>query len=250
MIDILIVDDNIRIHKAIQMVLNFDEFNKYNLQKAYNGQEALTIFKSRSFDLCLMDVDMPVMGGIEAAKKFRSQHTCGYMPIIAITGHRLDNLQNEFKEKVFDDYIEKPFSSDELIKKIDEWYLTITTVEKKDNKINFSKERPMDKEQLEKLKELRKQNLGFLMLRGTRDIFITHKNIQNKISYDFSCGKFLSEFLDRNPENPGNIHLYSNNMPANQWILTPEEMTVRIKIEDELLEKEIYQKPTEEIKSK
>ena len=80
-------------------------------------------------------------------------------------------------EEVFDDYIEKPFESKDLLNKIDEWLLSIKVIERDNNLVNFSKELPMDKEQFDNLKKLREQNLGYLMLRGTRDLFITHRRI-------------------------------------------------------------------------
>lgn len=244
MIDVLLADDNPKVRASVRMVLEFDKINRYNIQEVYNGKEAVFASQAKAYDICLMDVDMPVMNGIEAARKIHSLRPFGYMPIIAVTGERLESLPTD----VFDDYVEKPFQSDELLKKIAESSVFINIFEP--DLQNFSKELPMDKEQLEKLKELRKDNLGFLMLRGTRDMFITHKYIQNKISHDFASGKFLSEFLDRNPDHPGNVHIFKDNTQANQWILTPEEMAFRIKEEDALLSEGKYKSKAEKAEVK
>jgi response regulator RpfG family c-di-GMP phosphodiesterase len=250
MINILIVDDNQRIHQAIKMVLESDKRHEYSFKDAYNGEEGVRATVLKSFDLCLMDLDMPIMDGLTASKYIHSNIHGGYMPIIAVTGHRIIGSEFKIMNQHIDDFLEKPFKSDDLLKKIDEWYLSVDVLERKEETINFYKELPMDKAQLEKLKELREQGLGYFMLRGTKDLFITHKNVQNKISHDFASGKFLSEFLDRNPDNPGQVHLYNTTAQANQFILTPEEMGLKIKIEDKLLNEEIYQTKADTFKTK
>ncbi len=80
---------------------------------ALNGKEALEFLKKNQYDICLMDLQMPVMGGIETAKFIRTQLK-NLVPIVALTAAEIQ----EEREKCFtvgmNDYLAKPFGIDEL----------------------------------------------------------------------------------------------------------------------------------------
>lgn len=244
MVDILVADDNEKVHISIRMLLENDRFRRYNIHKVYNGQQAVIASQQKRFDICIMDVNMPVKNGIEAAREIHTLKPYGYMPILAVTGEDRSVIPNN----IFDDILEKPFSNNELLKKIDEWQISILIIEP--DFLRLSKELPMDEMELKELLDLRKQDLGYLRLRGTGDKFVVHKNVQNKISYDFAQGKQLSEFVDRSNKHPGNVHLYKNNFLANHWDLTPDELKVQSVAEDKLLSEAKYQAKTEKCEVK
>jgi len=105
---ILIAEDN---------DLNFNFFNivlgsSYIIHRAINGIEAINLFIKLNPDLILMDIKMPVMGGIEATKriKYLSLKT----PIIALTAFDIQNAD----ATAFSDYIVKPISAEELLSKV------------------------------------------------------------------------------------------------------------------------------------
>ncbi len=84
---------------------------------AGNGQEALDILRHAVFDCVLMDVQMPVMGGIEATKIIRSspELACGKdIPIIALTAHAMSGDRESFLQAGMDDYLPKPARMGEL----------------------------------------------------------------------------------------------------------------------------------------
>lgn len=84
-----------------------------------NGQEALDEFNKGDFDIVLMDMQMPILDGLEATRLIRlSNHSRNNLPIIALTADGLD----ETKQKMFDaginDFMSKPFKADELYNKM------------------------------------------------------------------------------------------------------------------------------------
>jgi CheY-like chemotaxis protein len=239
MVNILWADDDNRVHFSARLLLANDQRHRYNIHKVFNGHQAVEVARSRRFDLCVMDINMPEKNGVEAAKEIHSLNTFGYMPIIAATAGSIADLP----KNVFDDVLEKPFDSNGLLAKIDQWYIHTYVLDRDSKK--FIKELPMNQEESTDLLELRKRKLGYLRLRATGEKFVVHENVPNKISYDFAQGNQLSTFLERAKKEPTSICLYKDNLLAHSWELTKEEFEVLSKKEDELLNQPQYQKLTE-----
>jgi signal transduction histidine kinase/CheY-like chemotaxis protein len=120
MLDILLVEDNIFNQKVA--IFNLEKFN-HRVDLAENGKIAVEKFKTHHYDLILMDVQMPVMDGYEAAMAIRhieQEKTIEtgiqmYTPIIAMTA----NAMREDEERSFragmDAHLAKPFSADKFI---------------------------------------------------------------------------------------------------------------------------------------
>ncbi|MGB4066048.1 MAG: response regulator [Azonexus sp.] len=88
---------------------------------ARNGQEALDILATRSFDVILMDMQMPVMGGIEATQRIRAHEAEQQMmrtPIIAMTAAAMQDDRDACLAAGMDDYLSKPISVKELQEKL------------------------------------------------------------------------------------------------------------------------------------
>ncbi len=197
-----------------------------------NGQEAIEHAKINEgeYDLCLMDIDMPIMNGLQATKIIRNN--LRYFPIMALTGNL--RARTEYSNMGMDDFLEKPYSIDNLYQKINELTVKSIRIHKTQNQIHLRKEMPMNPDELRELKELDKRGLTKFSLIDTNCKFITHKNLQNKISHDFIAkGKLLSEFLDRSPDDPGIIHLYAANLKANKRHIWPEMLDKLTEKEDE-----------------
>lgn len=80
-----------------------------------NGKDAIESFKANKYDLVLMDIEMPVMGGIEATKQMRqikNQNT--NIPIVALSANDSDEIEKIIKEAGMNDIIPKPFRKDSL----------------------------------------------------------------------------------------------------------------------------------------
>ena len=78
--------------------------------EAGDGREALERWEADTFDLVLMDIQMPVMSGVEATAAIRErERMCGgHVPIIAVTAHALREEREEIMTRGFDGYLAKP----------------------------------------------------------------------------------------------------------------------------------------------
>lgn len=96
---------------------------QYRISIAANGQEALNKLKDEKFDLVLMDIEMPVMNGIDATRHIRNElhHSHDDLPIVALSIHNNQETRNAALEVGIDDFIAKPFDHDELAEKIRYW---------------------------------------------------------------------------------------------------------------------------------
>ena len=85
-----------------------------------NGVEALRTYREKTFDLILMDVQMPEMDGLTATERIRASEGPGKrIPIIALTAGVMKNDREKCIAAGMDDYVSKPFKVDELFAKID-----------------------------------------------------------------------------------------------------------------------------------
>jgi CheY-like chemotaxis protein len=91
----------------------------YLVSTASDGREALQQLAGEGFDLVLMDIQMPVMDGIEATRAIRSAPElihAATIPIIAMTAYAMSGDREKFLAAGMDDYIAKPVSIQELRK--------------------------------------------------------------------------------------------------------------------------------------
>lgn len=117
--EILLVEDNLLNQKVVTFNLRKHNFN---VTAVVNGNEALEIAKNKKFDLILMDIMLPEMDGYEITieiRKFEKENNeKNPVPIIALTANALDNDRNKCYEAGMNEYLSKPFTSEELISAI------------------------------------------------------------------------------------------------------------------------------------
>ena len=82
---------------------------------ASDGREALTYLASRRFDLVLMDMQMPVMGGLEATRRFREQELGLRTPIVAMTANAMEADRDACLAAGMDDFLAKPVRAADLL---------------------------------------------------------------------------------------------------------------------------------------
>jgi PAS domain S-box-containing protein len=117
-LDILLAEDNVINQKVISRLL---EKHGHRVEIAANGREALDKLSASSFDLVLMDLQMPEMDGIEATKAIRKleRYTGGHVPIIALTAHALKTDRDRCLAVGMDGYLSKPIRPDDLFRQIE-----------------------------------------------------------------------------------------------------------------------------------
>lgn len=114
---ILIADDMTSIQDITCVVLNSIG---YETDTASDGEEALLKIKNNDYAIVFMDINMPVMGGIEATKKLR-RDIKSKIPVIALTGLDTDNNKDIYFEAGINDCISKPINFDELKAILKKW---------------------------------------------------------------------------------------------------------------------------------
>jgi PAS domain S-box-containing protein len=123
---ILVADDHLSNRKVIEMFLKNDPVI---LDFANNGQEAVEKFESKSFDMIIMDMEMPVLNGLKATQKIReieqSQNKEKAIPIIFLTAHALDEHQKQCFEVGGTACLTKPVKYQKLISTLCEFTPTI-----------------------------------------------------------------------------------------------------------------------------
>lgn len=117
-IRILVVEDNYINQEVAGGILRKAG---YRVTTAGNGREAVAAVVSQTFDLVLMDVQMPEMDGCEAAVAIRKVEVVSgnHIPIIAMTAHALQSDQDRCMKSGMDGYLTKPIQRNELLRVIE-----------------------------------------------------------------------------------------------------------------------------------
>lgn len=122
---ILVVEDNHVNQKVVTAVLRKRGFS---IELANDGREALNkLNKSDGFDLVLMDVQMPVLDGLEATRLIRKEARWHSLPIIAMTAHAMNGDKERCLEAGMNGYISKPVHPSLLLSTVDEILLQKTS---------------------------------------------------------------------------------------------------------------------------
>lgn len=116
-LDIILADDTAESRLVTKEILL--HFNPtLQIREAENGIEVLNLLESKTTDLILMDLDMPILNGFDAVEKIRAHYPKLTFKIIAHTASLLTLTVEELLEMGFDDLITKPFKATELLQKI------------------------------------------------------------------------------------------------------------------------------------
>jgi CheY-like chemotaxis protein len=115
---ILVVDDDPDQILSVRMIME-SYSNEYEVLSAKNGSECLELIKNNQIpDLILLDIMMPEMSGWEVYDRLRENESWKKIPIIFLTA-RTDDMARDAGRFLGDDYIEKPYSKEELKQRID-----------------------------------------------------------------------------------------------------------------------------------
>jgi two-component system, sensor histidine kinase and response regulator len=115
---ILLAEDNLVNQRLVRRIL---EKQGHQVVVVGNGREALEALKQQTFDLVLMDVQMPEMDGFEAAKAIRENEalTKVHIPIVALTAHAMKSDQDRCLAAGMDAYLSKPIHAADLLRTVE-----------------------------------------------------------------------------------------------------------------------------------
>ena len=116
-LQILLAEDNAINQKFAVTIL---ERMGHQVTCTNNGKEALQLWKQGTFDLILMDIQMPLLNGSAATAAIRKEEegTNSHVPIIALTAHALQEEKRQLLRSGFDGYVPKPMEVDTLTREM------------------------------------------------------------------------------------------------------------------------------------
>jgi len=109
---ILVAEDDEAFLEVVEALLSADGSFEV-VARAANGREAVELAATVEFDAAVIDVEMPVMDGVEATRRLREQSPD--LPIVAISGHDYEERVLEIRAAGADDYVRKARLEDELV---------------------------------------------------------------------------------------------------------------------------------------
>ncbi len=153
-IKLLIVDDEVKFLESIARRL---ELRDFDVTKATNGQDALTIASKDRFDLVLLDLKMPGLNGKQVLEILKKDHK--FLEVIILTGHgSLDSAVECTRLGAFD-YLPKPYELESLLEKLQKAY-----------EARLQKKFESDQERLEKIANLATGHSALGILRELRKL--------------------------------------------------------------------------------
>jgi CheY-like chemotaxis protein len=114
---VLIAEDSSVIQNLTKKIL---QMQQYEITSVKNGEQVLSKLEKEDFNVILMDINMPVMDGMECARSIRSlkDEKKKNIPIIAITGNARNYSIEDFKEVGINEYLPKPLNFDDLVEMV------------------------------------------------------------------------------------------------------------------------------------
>ena len=116
---VLIAEDSSVIQNLARKIL---EFQNYDITAVKNGEQVLQILEKEDFSILLLDINMPLMDGMECVRRVRalSDQEKAAVPIVAITGNAKNYTEEEFKTAGFNDVLVKPLNFDRLVEVVNQ----------------------------------------------------------------------------------------------------------------------------------
>lgn len=117
---ILIIEDD---PKSLKLVRDLLQVSGYATIEAADGKQGIELARSLKPDLILMDIQLPVMDGLEATRILKSDVNTRHIPIICVTSYAMKGDEEKAYQAGCDAYITKPYDIKELLAKVAEYLL-------------------------------------------------------------------------------------------------------------------------------
>ena len=115
---VLLAEDNL-VNQQVELALL--QNRGHTVEVVADGQQALEAAIARSFDIVLMDIQMPVMDGLEATRRIREHPGLEGLPIIALTAHAFQEERDRTVTADMNDFLAKPFKPQALYEIVERW---------------------------------------------------------------------------------------------------------------------------------
>ena len=111
---VLIAEDSSVIQNLAKKIL---EFQNFEITAVKNGEQVMQLLDKEDFDILLLDINMPIMDGMECIKAIRElkDKKKANVPAVAITGNAKNYSETDFKDAGFNDALMKPLNFDKLV---------------------------------------------------------------------------------------------------------------------------------------
>ena len=111
---VLIAEDSSVIQNLAKKIL---EFQNFEITAVKNGEQVMQLLDKEDFDILLLDINMPIMDGMECIKAIRElkDKKKAAIPAVAITGNAKNYSEDDFKGAGFNDALMKPLNFDKLV---------------------------------------------------------------------------------------------------------------------------------------
>ena len=110
-------DDTVNLQVAVALLRK----RGYEVDTVPDGRKAVDAVRKKRYDIVLMDIQMPVMGGLEATRRIRALPAFSDLPVVALTGQDLPDQREPYEAAGMSDFLSKPFEPGELYEVMDRW---------------------------------------------------------------------------------------------------------------------------------
>jgi CheY-like chemotaxis protein len=116
MVNVLVIEDN---PLNMELILEILRSQGFTVDTADDGEKAIKMTETSTYDLILMDIALPGIDGIEATKIIRSKPKFKNVPVFALTAFAMAGDRERLLKAGFNEYISKPLDVHEFIKKME-----------------------------------------------------------------------------------------------------------------------------------
>ncbi len=126
---ILIVEDD---PLSLELFRDLLEVSGYTTLEATDGRQGVELAKEKKPDLILMDIQLPVMDGLEATRILKADPATKDIPIVALTAYAMGEEEERIRHADFDGYITKPIHIQEFLEEVAQYLGNEERVERKE----------------------------------------------------------------------------------------------------------------------
>ena len=225
---ILLAEDNETNQRVIRRIL---EHGGHSVTVVENGEKALDVLEKEVFDVCIMDMHMPVMGGLQAIRLHRFMYPQNTMPFVMLTANATTEAVQQCKEIGVDVYLTKPIRSHTLLDTIASIEPNKSQVLKKSNvvqqnedqrlKVTDDEEKVLDRDilNLDVIRDLKQLDdtgsFFFELIQGfVHDGNVLLQRLENSIKDDYYEFTEAAHAFKGNASSVGAVKLYKRCMQA------------------------------------